>query len=429
MGFVIGHGIVTDGIELFIEDGAILIEGEKIAAIGPTAELRGRGDKFYDLGGRLVLPGLVNFHHHLYSALATGISPAGPTDTFVQILENLWWRLDRALDDETIYYSAVHGIMDSVAHGVTTIFDHHASMGFIRGSLEIIEKAFREAGINGLLCFEISDRAGRETLKDQIEENVNFWEIHRDNPNVKGIMGLHANFTLSEETLREIARSKPEEMGIHIHCGEDRHDFDFCRKLGYSGPVDRLNAFGLLNDRTILAHAIHLSERDYRLIDEKKPIVVSNPESNANNQVGKMDRDRIREFVLGTDGMSGDMVQTLRSMYLLGKGHNEDFEALRKLFFETSRKILSRFFPNRGGLEVGNYADIAVLDYVPVTPISLENLMGHLIFGAKNAKAHMAIANGRIVYHNGKFAFVDAEKVRPGIRRAAKKLWDKFRKV
>ncbi len=429
MEFVIGHGVITDGIDLFLKDGAILIRDGRIDKIAPTEELKGATDRFFDLKGRLVLPGLVNFHHHLYSALATGISPAGPTDTFIRILENLWWKLDRALDEETVYYSALRGVMDSVAHGVTTIFDHHASMNFIKGSLRVIEDVFRKAGINGLLCFEISDRAGENTIEAQIRENVDFWESHRNDDRIRGIMGLHANFTLSEKTMAAIRSNKPDEMGIHIHCGEDRYDFEYCRELGYAGPVDRLHRHGLLDRNTILAHAIHLSDRDYRLIEELQPVVVSNPESNANNQVGKMDRSAIEKFVLGTDGMSGDMVQTLRSLYLLGMGHNEDFEALSRMFFRDSVEILRRFFPDRGGLQPDGHADIAVLDYIPATPISPENLLGHLIFGARTARAYMTIANGEIVYHDGEFAFVDAEAAMEEIRRAAAKLWERFKEA
>ncbi len=429
MDFVIGHGVITDGTDLMLHDGAIHISDGVIKKIDATERLRSASETFYDLRGRLVLPGLTNFHHHLYSALAAGISPAGPTDTFVQILENLWWKLDRALDEETIYFSALQGVMDSVAHGVTTIFDHHASMNFIRGSLDIIADVFRKAGINGLLCFEMSDRAGIETINDQLRENIEFWDKHRNDRDIKGILGLHANFTLSEKTMELISKEKPDDMGVHIHCGEDRYDFDYCRKLGYAGPVDRLDKWNLLNEKTILAHAIHLSDRDYELIRDKKPVVVSNPESNANNQVGVMDRGKIREFVLGTDGMSGDMVQTMRSLYLLGKGHLENFTGLRELFFDRARSVLQRFFPEKGGLKEGAPADIAVLDYIPVTPINLDNLIGHLIFGAKNARAFMTIANGKIVYHNGEFSFVDAEKAREEIKKAALKLWDKFREA
>ncbi len=429
MKFVIGNGVITDGYSFMFNDGAILVEDGRIREIGKTRKLKDKGDRFYDLSGRLVLPGLVNFHHHLYSALAAGISPAGPTDTFVKILENLWWRLDRALDEETIYYSALNGIMDSVSHGVTTIFDHHASMNFIRGSLDIIAEVFKKSGVNGLLAFEISDRAGKQTLKDQIAENTEFWQKHRNDKQIKGILGLHANFTLSEKTMELISSEKPPEMGIHIHCGEDKHDFEFCRNLGYEGPVERLAKWDMLNKRSILAHAIHLSETDYRLIEEREPVVVSNPESNANNQVGMMDRGKIKEFVLGTDGMSGDMIQTLRSMYLLGKGHLEDFNALRYIFFEKSVEVLRRFFPERGGLKVGGPADIAVLDYVPVTEINLDNVVGHLIFGARTARAFMTISNGKIIYHDGKYSFVDAGKAREEIKKAAEKLWKRFNEV
>ena len=289
---VIGNGVVTDGLERFISNGAIRIVDGLIEQVGPVADVRTEDATFIDAGGRIILPGLLNAHHHLYSSFAPGISPLGPTDTFVQILDNLWWSLDLALDEETIYYSALIGVIESVKHGVTMVFDHHASMGYVSGSLELVARAFRLAGIKGLLCFETSDRMGPEQTERHIEENLAF-AAQSTGSGMRGVFGMHANLTLSEETLQRIASVKPPAMPIHVHCGEDMADLEFCRERGYEGPVDRLNRFGLVTPDSILAHAIHLSERDFELIADIRPIVVSNPESNANNRVGTMDRSRI----------------------------------------------------------------------------------------------------------------------------------------
>lgn len=426
MKFVIGNGILTDGVSKFWENGAILIEDGKIAQVGDTGAVRPKADEFIDVKGRLILPGFVNFHHHLYSSLAVGISPVGPTKNFVEILQNLWWRLDKALDEESVYFSALAGLIDAVMHGVTTVFDHHASMNFVRGSLKTIEDAFNRLGMKGVLCFEVSDRTGPGDAVAHIDENIEFFDAHRDSSKIKGMMGLHANFTLSDETLRIVAERRPKDMPIHIHCGEDRYDLEFCLSLGYDGVVHRLDRFGLIDDRSILAHAIHLTDRDLEIIRSKDPIIASNPESNANNQVGQMDRTLIQKFVLGTDGMSNDMVQTLRSLYLLGHGHKEDFEQLRSVFFSYRYEAMARFFPEWRPLSVGAPADIVVLEYIPNTPISLENILGHLIFGAKTAKAFMTVVDGQILYHDGKFKGIDLDEAADGIRKAANHLWSKY---
>jgi cytosine/adenosine deaminase-related metal-dependent hydrolase len=379
---IIGNGIVTDGVHEFVENGAVRIQGDRIESVGKTYEMDRRGVTFVDVGGRLILPGFLNAHHHLYSTLATGLSPLGPTDTFVQILDSLWWRLDLALDEETTYYSALLGIVQSIKHGVTTIFDHHASMGRVRGSLAVVAKAFHEAGIRGVLCFETSERTGADAVDAQIEENL---DCREDRTGLtRRAFGLHANFTLSDQTLERISRAKPSSLPIHIHCGEDRADLDYCQACGYQGPVDRLHHFGLLSSQSLLAHAVHLSNRDYRLIEEIRPIVICNPESNANNRVGTMDHHRVTSYILGTDGMSPDMVETLRSHYLLAG--TIPFSELSAAFFERRYAVQQRFFPDTGSLRAGTRADLVVLDYVPVTPIHLENLAAHLVFGARGGK-------------------------------------------
>jgi len=424
--FVLAHGVITDGTDLFLEDGAVLIEGEFIREVGLSKDLIPMASRFYDLAGRVLLPGLLNPHHHLYSSFATGLAPLGRTDTFKEILQNLWWHLDSLLDEETIYYSALAGAMDAVRHGITSLFDHHASMNCVKGSLDLVSQALEEVGIRGVLCFETSDRMGPEQVDDHIRENLNFWAKHKSSTDFSGAFGLHANLTLSEGTLKKISQAKPPEMPIHAHCGESPEDLRFCTSMGYEGPVDRFSRWGLVNESSLLIHAIHLSAKDYQIISDIGPYVVTNPESNANNRVGTMDRDRIPSFLIGTDGMSSDMIQSLRSMYLLGKGNQESFPGLAETFFGNSRKALGTFFPSTGVIREGFSADLAVMDYIPMTPISLENLMGHLIFGAKGAKMWMTLSKGRILWHEGRFLHLDEERILPELRGAARRLHKLF---
>jgi putative selenium metabolism protein SsnA len=423
MPVIVGNGVVTDGSRLLIEQGAVLIRGNRIEQVGPLSEMPRYGASFWDVDGRIVMPGFLNAHHHLYSSLATGLAPLGPTPNFVSILSNLWWSLDLVLDEESIYYSALFGVIESVKHGVTTIFDHHASMGCVRGSLALVAGAFRTAGIKGLLCLETSDRLGADAISQQIEENLAGLSDPDPSDTIRHAFGLHANFTLSDSTLERVAVAKPKDMPVHIHCGEDRADLDYCLANGFRGPVDRLHRFGLLTPDSLLAHAIHLTDDDYRLIEEIRPIVVSNPESNANNRVGMMNRERIGPYVLGTDGMSPDMLQTLRSHYLLS---GAPFSDLKSAFFDRRYAVQRQFFPDTGALEPGARADLAVLDYAPATPISLDNLLGHLLFGARAGKVYMTVANGRALYRDGEVTFVDEQEVRRCVTSAARKLHERY---
>ena len=421
--YILTNGIVTDGYSFLYEDCAIEIKDQKIQRIGRTSELSKDKIKIIDLGGRLVLPGLLNPHHHLYSALATGLSPVGPTNNFIQILKNLWWHLDKTLDEESIYYSAMNGLMQSVRYGVTTIIDHHASMSSVSGSLNIIKKAFEGIGVKGLLCYEVSDRMGERSLQSQIDENINFWSGNRNSSNVHGLFGLHANFTLSEKTMRMIAKQKPAEIPIHIHCGEGIADYQFCLDHGYEGPVHRLKEFGLLSSDALLAHCIHLSETDHNLLNEIQPKIISNPESNANNNVGLMDMEKIPKYLLGTDGMTGNVLGTMRSHFLQRNG---DIKSPLNILFQYPAEMMKQYFPGSGMLKAGEIADLAITNYHPVTPISLDNLFYHLMFGVQGKEMHMTISNGKIIFSDNKIHSVDEMQMNEEIKTAIKKLHEKY---
>lgn len=421
--YTIKHGIVTDGYSIFYEDGAIRIEDGKIAAVGNSKDINPGEGECIDAGGRIIIPGLLNPHHHLYSRFAVGITPLGPTNKLSNILKNLWWPLDRMLDDETIYYSALSGIIDSVKYGVTTIFDHHASSNFVGGSLNLIKKALGEVGIQGALAFEISDREGENVFQQQLEENLAFYEKTLDNQHFSGMMGMHANFTLSKRSMQKLRDIKPERMPIHIHCGEGKEDFDFCIDEGFAGPVDRLNHFGLLDHSSLLIHCVHASDADFRLINEKRPFVISNPESNANNNVGMMNTEKIKDYLIGTDGMSGNIIGSYRSHFLRRNG---DLESPADKLFRRSGDAVQSVFPGRGRLQEGFSADLAVLDYVPETPINLENLFFHLILGFGGQQMYMTISDGQIIYHDGKLVTVDEDSLKKELKKAAKKLQGRF---
>lgn len=419
--YIVGNGVVTDGVGIFFDPGAIRIEGNLISAVGPLDEIVEEGDEFFDVGGRLIMPGLLNAHHHFYSAFSTGISPLEQPHNFVGILKNLWWPWDAALDEEAVYYSALIAAMDCIRNGVTTVFDHHASMNFVRGSLGLIAKAIDEVGIRATLCFETSDRMGVDAVDEHIAENINFFASHREDKKIRGLFGLHANLTLSENTLNKIADEKPLEMPVHAHCGEDLADLQFCREIGYSGPVDRLDSFGLLENNSILAHCIHLSDKDIAILKERDLIISCNSESNANNRVGFMNRKAGFPYILGTDGMTSDMVSTLRSHYLLNSPSGIDFIELKNAFFIHRFEVQQKYFPETGSLFPGSLADITVLDYRSVTPIDNNNIIEHLVFGAKKGAAYLTIIDGEIIYRDGSFANIDLERVLSEASKVAQK--------
>lgn len=449
------NAILYDG-ERFEADGAVLVAAGRIVAAGPRteveaqaagrdAEARAQGGasgagaqttaqggaaeappRTVDCGGRMLLPGLLNAHHHLYSALAAGLAPVGPMDTFPWILENLWWRLDSVHDQESIYYSTVAGLLDAVAHGCTTIIDHHASMGQVTGSLATMARAFREVGVRGVLCFETSERSGPAAVGDHLAENFEFAESVRDEEMLAGMLGLHANITLSRETLRRIARERPAGLPIHVHVGEAPEDLAFCREDGSAGPVARLDEFGLVERESFLIHGIHLDDADRDVLERIQPVIVTNPQSNANNGVGRFDPAITRRYLLGSDGMTNDMIATLRYHYLALQEERRRTDGLGDTFFGYAREVRERFFPGTGTLRPGARADLVVLDYAPVTPISAENALMHLIFGARGARARLTMVDGRVLFEEGAWRTVDAEAIAREVRGAAARLHERF---
>ncbi len=199
--YIITGGPVFTG-EKLLSNHAILIENGIIQKIAPIDKLNENCDSI-DTKGRLISPGFVNAHHHFYSALATGMS-VKPSFSFIEILENLWWKLDKNLTEEQIRLSARWSIAQCAKSGVTSVFDHHASYGFIRGSLDIIKEEIEAAGLSAVLCFELSDRNGEAAAISAIEENSEFTESNR----VKKLFGLHAAFTISDETFKKIKTEK-----------------------------------------------------------------------------------------------------------------------------------------------------------------------------------------------------------------------------
>jgi putative selenium metabolism protein SsnA len=419
-----------------ISDGAVVWSGDRIVAVGVAADLTREFPKarYLDAHGGVVLPGLVNLHHHFYSSLARGLDPKVEITDFAQVLDRLWWRLDRALDADTIRVSAELALADCVRSGCTTVFDHHASPSAIRGSLDIIAKAVESAGLSALLCYEVTDRNGRDGAVAGIEENRRFLDARRDHPRIRGTLGLHASFTLRDETLAEAATRCPD-VGCHIHVAEDPVDVDQSVEQFGVGPVERLHRFGLLGSKSLLAHGIHLGREDYHVIAEHDAVVIHNPESNANNGVGHLDVARaVGEGCvvgLGTDGMSSAVLRAVRMAFLLQRHERRDpaagFTALPDLL-ATNARVARRFFdePQLGELAPGAPADIAVIDVAPPTEIHSDNAFAHLVYGVSEGPVRHTVARGHVLLEDFRHTTVDVAELAGRARSLAPGLWERF---
>jgi putative selenium metabolism protein SsnA len=413
-----------------VDRGDLRIEGEVIDARGSLAPRA--GESVLDLDGALVLPGLVNAHTHLYSALARGMpGPSHPPRSFVEMLERIWWRLDRALDEESVYLSGLVGAIEAVRSGTTLLFDHHASPSFIPGSLEALRHAIEQVGLRACLCYETTDRNGPAGRDAAVAENRRFLETLAG-ARVRGLVGAHASFTLGDETLARLAALVHETgSGFHVHAAEDPVDVRDARERHGSGVVERFSRHGLLGPHSLLAHGVHLSPQELAQAQEQGAWIIHNPRSNMNNHVGHAATTAFHNAALGTDGMDEDMLAEARAAFLKMRdaGRDDAASAAVSMLAGGHRLAGSVFRLPLGRLDAGTPADLAVFDYGPPTPLTSENLASHLLFGLDRSHVRSVVVAGRFVLRDRRLTSVDEQAVFARARPAATALWERMARL
>lgn len=437
---LVGNGILItrDPSNPCIAAGAVLIDGTTVRETGTTAALTAKfpGAEFIDAKHGLIMPGFINTHMHFYSTFSRGMSvPGEPARDFTQILEHLWWRLDKALTLEDTYYSALAALADCIKCGTTTVVDHHASPRSVTGSLFEIAKAAKTAGIRSSLCYEVSDRDGEKIADEGIEENINFinWAERENDPMISGKFGLHASFTLSNKTLEKCRSAMGEKnAGYHVHVAEGPGDETNSLAKHGKRVVERFRDYGMTCGKTVMVHCIHIDENERRIIKETGTAVVHNPESNMGNAVGAADiAGMIKDGVLlglGTDGYVCDMIQSYRMGNALckhaGRHPNAGWGELPKMLFENNAVIAEKCFPVKlGKIKEGYAADVIIMDYSAPSPLSGGNVNGHLLFGASGRNVVTTIANGKILMRDRKLTGLDRGEIFAKSRELAEKVW------
>ena len=418
----------------------VVTDGELVAAIGNSAEMKRRypDAESIDCSGKIILPGFICAHHHFYSTMARGMAiPGEPAKNFVEILEKLWWKVDRALDEEDILLSAQLPLIDCIRNGTTTVIDHHASPSMRDGSLDLIEAAVRQSGLRASLCYEVSDR---NVAGGGIAENERFIKkVGQGDGQIAAMMGLHASFTLSDETLeKSVGIAKTGNVGCHIHVAEDLSDREDSLKKYNTTIVKRLQKMGATGKKSIFVHCVHIDEAEMDIVAQTGTIVVHNPESNMNNAVGvtpilKMLNKGIL-VGLGTDGMGSDMLVQMRCAYLLHRLANRDprvaFMEAPQMLLQNNAEIVKRQFGLQlGEITEGHPADLAILDYCPPTPLSEENFLGHLIFGLVDAVVDTTVCRGRILMQGKKILSMDEERLAARSRELAPMMWERLQRL
>ena len=389
-----GRVITRDeGGKGYYEKGAVAYEGTKIVEVGEEAALRAKYPQaeIIDARGGVIMPAFINAHTHIYSALARGLSIVGNNPTnFYEVLDGTWWAMDRKLTLEGSRASADALYIDCIKQGVTTIFDHHAAYCEIPGSL-----------------FQIGEM-------------------------LAAMFGGHALFTISDKTFDRMVEANNGRTGYHIHVSEGMNDvYDSLQNYGRR-PVQRLHDHGILGEKTILGHCIHVNPAEIELIQNTHTMVVNNPESNMSNAVGVCPVLPLSKagilLGLGTDAWTNDMIESLKAALCVQRLNaclpNVAWCEVTGMLFKNNAKIGAKYFPDElGVLKAGAAADIIVMDYKPYTPFSDENIDGHILFGMTGKLCRTTIANGKLLMKDRELIGIDEEAENAHILEAAKKLW------
>lgn len=444
---VIGNGtIVTLGEKnRLIPHGAIAIADGRIVEINDLSAFVGRYPqaRFIDAHGGLVMPGFICAHTHFYGAFARGMAMSGPAPAdFGQILESLWWRLDRALLNDDTRHSALLGLCDLIRKGTTTFFDHHASPNAIPKSLDIIAEATMRSGLRGCLCYEVSDRDDKDVARRGIEENERFIKRCREQSGASegrlaAAFGLHASFTIDDDTLNasaEVCRATG--APIHIHIAEGPLDIEASLRKYGQRPLARLQARGLLDRPALLAHGVNLNDAEIKTVANSGAWLLHNPQSNMNNAVGTASLPKMLDagvrVALGTDGMTADMLQEMRAMALLQKSSTGDprtlgFDQIYNIMFRNNAALAEQTFGLPiGVLKPGAAADVIVVDYTPPTPLTESTFLGHLLFGIVHADVRTTIVGGRVLMEDGSLITLNDKEIAARARELAPKVWQRL---
>ena len=421
----------------YYERGAVAFEGSLITEVGEEAALRAKypDAEIIDAKGGVIMPALINAHTHIYSALARGLSIVGNNPTnFYEVLDGTWWAIDRKLMMDGTRASADALYIDCIKQGVTTIFDHHASYGEIPGSLFTIAESAKRFGIRSCLCYEVSDRDGEEKCLQGIQENADFiTHCQKENdPMLAAMFGGHALFTISDKTFERMVAANNGRTGYHIHVSEGMNDvYDSLQNYGRR-PVQRLQDHGILGEKTILGHCIHVNSAEMDIIRDTNTMVVNNPESNMGNAIGICPVLQLHKrgilLGMGTDAYTNDMLESLKVALCSQRSQNclpnVAWGEVTDMLFRNNAKIGARHFPHQlGVLKAGAAADIIVMDYKPFTPFSDENIDGHMIFGMTGRQCQTTIANGKLLMLDRQLVGIDEEAENAHILEASKKLW------
>ena len=416
----------------YIENGYVLFD-KKIEQVGPMSSFKDKGYQVIDGKGQLLLPNFVCNHAHIYSIFARGLSLPFHPNNFLEILEQMWWKMDAQIDNNVTYYSGICTGKEFIENGVTTIIDHHASGTDISKSLTMLKKSLVDAlGLRAILCFETSDRYPVDKC---IKENASFINKYH-NEHIAGLFGMHASMTLSDKTLASVSRHL-KGAPIHIHVAESQMDEDDSLKKYNTTIMERLENHNLVNENSLIVHGVTISDKELEIVSKHKAYMVVNTTSNMNNAVGLPNvnnylRHGIKVLV-GNDGLSSNMANEYMNVFYtthlyngtpLAMGLGEILDMINNSFEYVSKMLNIKL----GRIEKDYEADFMLLPYKPFTKMDESNAFGHLFYGVYPAlKPNDVYASGRCLLKNRKITLKKVTDLYDKAIEVSSNLWVKIK--
>lgn len=413
-----------------VKRGDIRVRRGWIEEVGENLQPRA-DEQVFAGAGAWIMPGLVCGHTHLYSALSCGMPmPSSAPVSFADMLDKVWWRLDRALHREAVKVSALVGGVSALRVGVTTLIDHHASPNAIEHSLLDIDDALAKIGLRRILCYEVTDRGGQQKAEAGLKahEALLLRSLGIDSEGRRAVLiGAHANFTLSDETLRQcVSLAQHAGVGLHIHVAEAEDD----AKITGENPVLRLERLGALRSGSLLAHCVHTTADDLRRIVDAGAWIAHQPRSNMNNAVGYAPVEVFPEqTILGTDGIGADMLTEIQTAWYQGREAHLSWSPERwlQVLQQGSSFASHQLGVQMGRIQPGYVADLVVLDADPGPPLRSENLAAAVIFRFSPRWVRHVMIHGSWALWEGQPVGIDKQDLHVQAEITAQEIWDRMK--
>jgi putative selenium metabolism protein SsnA len=439
---LIKNGILVtmDSRRRILEGHGIAVGGGKIIEVNEVTSLEKKypSVEVIDAAGRIVMPGIICSHSHLYGMLLRG-APLNiePPSDFTQILQRVWWPMDEAMNFDDAYASALVACLEFAKSGVTTFADTYSGPNSISGVLDYIGKAVEEVGIRGFIAFEVTERHSVEEGEKGVLENVRFAEKVQPDSRVRPLLSIHASFTVSDPLIRRVKQlSLRHKTPITIHASEGLVDLHHNLENYGKRTIERLSDVGLLGPDVVLAHCVNLDEHEIDLVSKTGTGIAHNPMSNMLNAVGVAPvLEMLKRNItvgLGNDGYIFDMFENMRTAFLLHRVHHRDpnvIDPYTILEMATINGAKLYGLQNEiGSLEPGKKADIILIKpSVLPTPLNASTVLGHLINTVDGDDVETVLVAGKPIVKNKKLLTFDETKAQIIAQTAAVKLWDRMK--